>query len=79
MTLSARAAANLQHRLYAVTREALGSALEISAEAGPADRLDEVLILIEDAAAAVRSAQAAVRNTDDPLLRRTGHSARPER
>lgn len=79
MTLSARAALNLQLRLYDVTRTALGSAMDLSAEAGPSDRLDEVLILIEDAAAAVKAAMAAARDTDAPLRLSTGHPARPER
>ncbi len=79
MTLPARAAFNLQHRLYDVTRTALGSAMDLSAEAGPSDRLDEVLILIEDAAAAVRASMAAARDTDAPLRQSTGHPQRPER
>jgi hypothetical protein len=79
MTLSARAAANLQIRLYQVTGEALGTALELSAEAGPHDRLDEVLILIDDARAAVRAAIAAARDTEAFTRHSTGHPARPER
>ena len=61
MTRSPRAVINLQLRLYDLTRESLGAALDLSAQAGPAERLDELLVLIEDATAAVRAAIAAGR------------------
>jgi len=69
MTLSARAALNLQIRLYQVTGEALGAAMDLSVQAGPSHRLDEVLLLIEDAAAAVRVAMVAARNLEAPFER----------
>lgn len=59
MTLSLRAALNLQRRLYDLWPSLLMDAVEISEQAGPSERLDEVLLLIQAAEAAVRTAMAA--------------------
>lgn len=59
MTLSPRAARNLQRRLYDLWPTLLIEAVEISEQAGPSNRLDEVLALIQAAEAAVRTAIAA--------------------
>ncbi len=63
MPLTPRAALNLQRRLYEVWPERLADALHIAEVAGPSDRLDEVLALIEEAEAAVRVAIATGRVT----------------
>lgn len=59
MTLTPRAALNLQRRLYDLWSENLVDAVELSEQAGPFDRLDEVLSLIQQAEAGVRAAIAA--------------------
>lgn len=59
MTLTPRAALNLQRRLYDLWSENLLDAVELSEQAGPLDRLDEVLGLIQAAEAGVRAAIAA--------------------
>ena len=59
MTLTPRAALNLQRRLYDLWTENLLDAVELSEQAGPFDRLDEVLSLIQQAEAGVRAAIAA--------------------
>jgi len=59
MTLTTRAALNLQRRLYDLWSENLLDAVELSEQAGPFDRLDEVLSLIQAAEAGVRAAMAA--------------------
>jgi hypothetical protein len=54
-----RAALNLQRRLYDLWTNKLMDAVTLSEEAGPSDRLDEVLQLIQEAEAGVRAAIAA--------------------
>lgn len=64
MPLTPRAALNLQRRLYEVWPERLAEALHIAEVAGPSDRLEDVLALIQQAEAAVRVAMAAGRHSD---------------
>ncbi len=59
MTLTPRAVLSLQRRLYDLWPTLLIEAVDISGQAGPSDRLDEVLALIQAAEAAVRTAIAA--------------------
>lgn len=59
MTLNPRAALGLQRRLYDLWPALLMDAVEISEQAGPSERLEEVLALIQSAEAAVRTAIAA--------------------
>lgn len=59
MTLSPRAALNLQRRLYDLWANRLIEAVELSEQAGPSERLEEVLALIQQAEAGVRAAMAA--------------------
>lgn len=59
MTLSPRAALDLQRRLYDLWPSLLMDAIEISEQAGPSGRLAEVLTLIQTAEAAVRTAMPA--------------------
>jgi hypothetical protein len=65
MPLTPRAALNLQRRLYEVWPERLAEALHIAEVAGPSDRLEDVLALIQEAEAAVRVAIAAARGTSN--------------
>lgn len=58
MTLNPRAALTLQRRLYDLWPSLLMDAVEISEQAGPSERLEEVLALIQAAEAAVRTAIA---------------------
>jgi hypothetical protein len=58
-TLSSRAALTLQRRLYDLWPSLLMDAVEISEQAGPSGRLEEVLALLQAAEAAVRTAIAA--------------------
>jgi hypothetical protein len=57
-TLTPRAALTLQRRLYDLWPSLLMDALEISEQAGPIGRLEEVLALLQAAEAAVRTAVA---------------------
>lgn len=57
--LSSRAALNLQRRLYDLWPSLLMEAIEISEQANPSERLEEVLALIQAAEATVRTAIAA--------------------
>ncbi len=59
MTLSSRAALNLQRRLYDLWTNRLMDAVVLSEQSGPSDRLDEVLVLIQQAEAGVRAAITA--------------------
>ncbi len=59
MTLSPRAALNLQRRLHDLWTNWLIDAVELSEQAGWSERLDEVLVLIQQAEAGVRAAMAA--------------------
>jgi len=59
MTLSPHAALNLQRRLYDLWTVRLMDAVELSEQAGPSERLEEVLVLIQQAEAGVRAAIAA--------------------
>lgn len=56
-----RATLNAQMRLYRVWPERLHEALMIAESAGPSERLNEVLMHIDDAAAMVRAAIALAR------------------
>lgn len=58
MTLNPRAALGLQRRLYDLWPSLLMDAVEISEQAGPSERLEEILALIQAAEAAVRTAIA---------------------
>lgn len=59
MSLSPRAALNLQRRLYDLWPALLMEAIEIAEVAGTSGRLEEVLDQIQAAEAAVRTAIAA--------------------
>lgn len=59
MTPSSRAALNLQRRLYDLWTVRLMEAVELGEQAGPSERLDQVLVLIQQAEAGVRAAIAA--------------------
>jgi hypothetical protein len=63
MSLSSRAALNLQRRLYDLWPALLTEAVEIAEEAGPRDRLGEVLERIQAAEAVVKTAIAAGRSS----------------
>ena len=67
-SLSPRAVLSLQRRLYDLWATRLMAAVEISEQAGPSDRLDEVLAHVEGAAAGIRAAMEAERQIESGRL-----------
>jgi hypothetical protein len=62
--LTPRARLNLQRRLYDLWMERLMAAVELGEASGPSDRLPEVLQLVQEVEAVIRTALAAGRTSN---------------